>query len=117
MKKYLILGILVLICAIPTGCSGGRATTSSTTTAPAGGNTVTISNFSFSPATLTVSVDATVTWTNKDSVTHTIVSDTGVFDSGNMARNASFSYTFNTAGTYTYHCGPHPIMKGTIVVR
>jgi amicyanin len=99
------------------GCSGGGTTNSPTTTAPAGGNAVTMSNFSFSPATLTVSAGATVTWTNRDSVTHTVVSDTGVFDSGNMGRNASFSHTFDIAGTYTYHCGPHPYMKGTIVVR
>jgi plastocyanin len=78
---------------------------------------VTISNFSFSPATITIKVGSTVTWTNKDGTTHTVTSNSGVFDSGNLAPNATFSYTFNSAGSFSYHCSIHTYMTGTIVVQ
>ena len=86
-------------------------------TKPAGStNMIDISGFAFSPSTLTVKVGTTVTWTNKDSVDHTITSDTNVFDSGNMGSGDTFSYTFTTAGTFVYHCTVHPSMIGTIIV-
>ncbi len=88
----------------------------------AAANTVVISNYSFNPQTLKVAVGTTVTWINMDSVAHSLQSGTpgaptGVFGSGLLNHMQSFSYTFNTAGTYTYYCGPHPYMTGTIVVE
>jgi len=71
----------------------------------------------FSPANLTVKVGKTVTWVNKDTVTHTVTSDgSSLFDSGFMPTGATFQFTFTTAGTYPYYCTVHPFMKGTIVV-
>jgi len=71
----------------------------------------------FSPANLTVKVGKTVTWVNKDTVTHTVTSDgSSLFDSGFMPTGATFQFTFTTAGTYAYYCTVHPFMKGTIVV-
>ena len=71
----------------------------------------------FSPANLTVKVGKTVTWVNKDTVTHTVTSDgSSLFDSGFMPTGATFQFTFTTAGTYPYYCTVHPYMKGTIVV-
>jgi plastocyanin len=58
-----------------------------------------------------------VTWTNNDSTTHNVISDSNVFTSGNLAPNAIFTYTFNSKGTFPYHCSIHPSMKGTIVVQ
>ncbi len=78
---------------------------------------VTIDDFAFSPATLTVTAGDTVTWTNDDAVTHTATSTTGAFDSGDLAPGASFSFTFTTPGTYDYLCTPHPSMTGRIVVQ
>jgi plastocyanin len=78
---------------------------------------VTIVNFAFSPATLNVQVGRTVTWTNQDSTTHRVASDSGVFDSGNLVQSATFSYTFNNAGTFAYHCAIHTYMTGNIVVK
>ncbi len=82
-----------------------------------GGSTATIQNFSFQPASLTVSVGTTVTWTNKDSTHHTVTADDGSFDSKALATGATFSQTFTKAGTYAYHCAIHPSMKATIVVQ
>jgi plastocyanin len=88
-----------------------------TSSAPAQDATaVSIANFAFQPASLQVAVGATVTWTNADSTAHTVTSDTGAFDSGPLAPGASFSQTFTTAGTFTYHCQIHPFMTATIVV-
>ena len=71
----------------------------------------------FSPANLTVTVGKTVTWVNKDTVTHTVTSDgSNLFDSGFMPTGATFQFTFTTVGTYPYYCTVHPYMKGTIVV-
>ncbi len=78
---------------------------------------VTISDFAFSPATLTVTAGDTVTWTNQDQIGHTATSTTGAFDSGDLAQGDSFSFTFTTPGTYDYLCTPHPSMTGRIVVQ
>jgi len=55
-------------------------------------------------------------WINKDSVTHRVVSDSGLFGSGNLINGQSYNYTFNQTGSYPYHCAIHPSMAGTIVV-
>lgn len=80
-------------------------------------NSVAIVNYSFAPQTLHVKVGTTVTWTNMDRVAHTVTSDTSLFDSGLINHMQSFNYTFKTAGTYGYHCTPHPYMTGSIVVE
>lgn len=71
----------------------------------------------YSPATLTISVGETVTWFNADSMIHTVTSDTGLFDSGELRPGGRFGYTFTEPGTYPYTCIPHPWMEGTIVVQ
>jgi plastocyanin len=78
---------------------------------------VTIDNFSFRPQTLTVAVGTTVTWTNRDDIPHTVVSDDGVFKSKARDTDETFSYTFGQAGTYPYHCSIHPKMTGQVVVH
>ncbi len=80
-------------------------------------NSITIQNYSFQPNNLTVPVGTTVTWTNQDPVSHTVTSDNGAFDSGNIMPNGGqYSYTFNQSGTYAYHCKIHPTMHGQIQV-
>ena len=73
----------------------------------------------FSPQIITVviGVNNTVTWTNDDIAAHTVTSNTGAFDSGNLAAGASWNYTFTTPGTYGYHCSYHPWMQGTVIVK
>lgn len=86
--------------------------TTSTQVAP---NNITIQNYSFSPSTLTVKKGTTVTWTNEDSVAHSIKSAT--FSSTNLNTGDKFKYTFNNPGTYDYNCGIHPTMTGTVIVQ
>ena len=78
---------------------------------------VKIDNFSFTPATLTVTVGTTVTWTNRDDIPHTVVSTDGVFKSKVRDTDEKFSYTFTKAGEYPYYCSVHPKMTGKIVVQ
>jgi plastocyanin len=79
--------------------------------------TVKITGMKYVPDPVTVSAGDTVQWTNKDPMDHTATADNGSFDSRHIARDQSFSYTFNgPAATVAYHCTIHPGMKGKVVV-
>lgn len=82
-----------------------------------GATAVTIQNYAFSPATLTVNVGDKVTWTNMDSAPHSATADNNSFDTGVLENGQSGSVTFTKAGTYTYHCSVHPMMKATVIVQ
>jgi plastocyanin len=71
----------------------------------------------FAPDALTVDAGTTVTWTNTDSVAHTSTSDTPGWDSGIVAPGGQYSRSFQSPGTFQYHCAIHPGMVGTVVVR
>ncbi|MGW2253691.1 MULTISPECIES: cupredoxin domain-containing protein [unclassified Kitasatospora] len=89
------------------------------TTAPATGNAVTIQNFAFSPARLTVKAGTTVTWTNKDTDPHTVTSKQGSggpLNSASLTTGATYQFTFTQPGTYAYFCTIHPFMTATVVV-
>jgi plastocyanin len=77
---------------------------------------VTIDNFTFSPAEVKVKVGDTVTWTNHDDIPHTAVS-AGKFRSKTMDTDDKFSFTFTSAGDYKYFCSLHPHMTGMIKVE
>lgn len=83
---------------------------------PADGKSVNITDFKFNPATLTVPVGTTVTWTNQDEEPHTIAAKDGSFHSPGMDTHGTYSFTFATPGSYDYICGIHPFMTGTVVV-
>ena len=79
---------------------------------------VAISGFSFSPASITVSVGDTITWTDSDAQAHTATADDGSFDTGTIGGSGGTgSATFATAGTFPYHCKIHPTMTGTVTVQ
>jgi plastocyanin len=81
----------------------------------AGGTAVTMADFSFSPATLTINESDTVTWTNSGpDEPHTATGDG--FDTGEVAVGSSASATFSEAGTFPYVCTLHPGMNGTVRV-
>jgi plastocyanin len=79
---------------------------------------VTISNFKFTPPTITIAAGSAVNWTNNGPSAHTTTSlaSPPVWDSGTLAKGKSYSHTFATPGTYKYHCSIHPSMTGTVVV-
>ncbi len=73
---------------------------------------------SFLPQVVTVVRGQSVVWTNSDAIIHTTTSDKLIWDSGQLLPGGTFSFTFTTAGTYTYHCTIHgTLMTGTVVVQ
>jgi amicyanin len=79
---------------------------------------ISIDNFTFAPAKLTVKAGTTVTWTNRDDIPHGIASANNAFPRGAaMDTDGTFSFTFTTPGTYQYFCYIHPHMVGTVVVE
>jgi len=97
--------------------AGGNATTS--VSMHPGSSTLTTD--AFSPNPIQVSVGSTVTWTNNDSVIHTVNSGTsptesGLFTSPIMNPGDTFEYTFTEAGEVPYFCLLHPNMVGTVTV-
>ena len=70
----------------------------------------------FDSASVTVASGGTVTWTNSSTTAVTVTSPDGLFDSESIGPGASFSYTFDTPGTFRYFCVPYPHMKGVVTV-
>jgi plastocyanin len=91
------------------GATGGESAASAMT--------VEIKDFAFNPPSIEIAAGTTVTWTNSDSAPHTATQDGGGFQSGRLDQGQSFSFTFDTAGTFEYHCEFHPNMHGTVVVK
>jgi plastocyanin len=86
-------------------------------TALAADQAVAIGGFAYSPASITVSVGDTITWTNNDPQTHTATADDASWNSGNIAGGGGTkAVTFTTAGTFPYHCAIHSSMTGTVTV-
>lgn len=127
MKKIIGSAAVLSALFLLSGCSLYGSNQSNSTAAPSGSssqnqqspasavNAVIIQNFAFSPATLTVKKGATITWTNNDSAPHQIKSAT--FNSDQLNKGQTFSFTFNTAGTFDYSCAIHPSMLGKIIVE
>jgi plastocyanin len=129
-RRYLAIAVMALLATIlVAACSpgpGGTAASSpagaapsqaAASAAPGAPGAVAIKDFAFSPASITVAAGTTVTWTNQDSASHTVAADDGSFDSKEFGNGASFSQTFSTAGTYSYHCAIHSSMTGTVEVK
>ena len=130
MSKLIIVGVVVVIAIAGIVLFAGRQTNQVPSPTPTEavreepsptevmeGASVEIKNFAFGPKTLTVKKGTKVTFTNQDSVGHTATADDGDFGTEILAKGESESITFDKAGTFTYHCTPHPNMKGQIVVE
>jgi plastocyanin len=80
--------------------------------------TVSIQNFSFKPANITIKPGTKVIWINRDSTVHTATANNGrSFDSGRLGPGQRFSHTFRTAGKKSYHCELHSSMRGSVTVK
>lgn len=87
---------------------------------PDGNAVVQIRNFAFLPATVQVKSGGTVTWINCEvagTPSHTTHNDAGVWSSGLLAPGQGFTHTFAAAGSFPYHCEPHPFMTGGVTVQ
>src|SRR5215212_11112233 len=98
------LALVVMVVMAPSATAQGATTP------------VSIQDFFFSPANVTVEPGTTVTWVNEGSVPHTVTSDDGQFDSGVLMPGDSYTVMFKGQGTITYHCAIHPSMTGSVTV-
>jgi plastocyanin len=116
----LVLGAALLLAACSSGGRSGSSASGSSSGSGAATSTesITISNFMFSPMHASVAPGSTVSVTNKDSVTHTLTSTGGRFNTGEIGTGQTKTFTApSKAGTYGYICNIHQYMMGTIVVR
>jgi plastocyanin len=129
MKKLIAVIVVIVIIVIAWLVFGGKnndngATTNNqqTSSKSVSANQVTIQNFAFSPADITVKKGTKVTWTNRDSTPHTITQDDNQpagspgLDSKGLSNGESYSATFDQTGTFHYHCSIHPEMTGSVTV-
>ncbi|HYY55553.1 MAG TPA: cupredoxin domain-containing protein [Candidatus Dormibacteraeota bacterium] len=118
MRTLVALSLASLLVASACGSAASPASPSASSATAA----VDYQGFKAQPATLEIAKGTKVTWTNKDSTTHTVTSGTnrqgdGKFD-GQVQPNETFTFTFNDAGTFEYFCGRHNSMVGyKVVVR
>jgi plastocyanin len=127
VRIRLILALALSLGALACGSDSSSPSSPSPTPGPAPGgssSTVTIpmgaevlGNRAFAPDALEVAAGTTVTWTNTDSVGHTSTSNGSGWDSGIIQPGRQFSFTYQTAGTFAYHCAIHPGMVGTVTVH
>ncbi|PZS17029.1 MAG: hypothetical protein DLM57_09260 [Pseudonocardiales bacterium] len=110
-----LLAVLVLTsaCGPTPGKSGGAGKSAS----GSGSVTVNVKNFAFDPAKLTVTKGTKVTWKFEDSATHSVVAGDNSFKSKDLKIGGTYSFTFNTPGTYQYICGIHNYMTATVTVK
>ncbi|HUK53562.1 MAG TPA: cupredoxin family copper-binding protein [Candidatus Binatia bacterium] len=78
---------------------------------------VSIENYSFAPDPITIAAGTTVVWTNRDEVTHNLVSRDRLFASPDLEANQHFEFTFHKRGTFDYFCSIHPEMTGRVIVK
>jgi plastocyanin len=116
MKNTFVPLVAVLAISFVFG-SGATANGASADKQAASEAVVTIDNFTFTPADITVQAGTTVRWTNRDDIPHSVVSDDKVFKSKALDTDEQFSYTFNKPGTYRYFCGLHPKMTAKVVAQ
>ncbi|MGH2639033.1 MAG: cupredoxin domain-containing protein, partial [Rhabdochlamydiaceae bacterium] len=103
-----------------TTSSASKTNTSNPQVSIEAGSAANTTSIYYSPPTivLVVGVNNTVTWVNNDSAPHTVTADNNnAFDSGNLNAGQSWTHTFTTPGTFTYHCSYHLWMKGTVIVK
>lgn len=82
------------------------------------GISIEIKDFLFNPMEIRIKVGDSVTWTNKDSMKHTVTSDSGnELNSATLSQGDTYSHTFNKVGTFDYHCTIHLSMKAKIIVE
>ena len=119
---------IILMSAIACGDSSSQAPTSPTPSpvpTPTGPSSsvlipvgaASLGDRAYTPDDLNVPVGTTVTWMNTDSLPHTSTSNAPGWNSGTVAPGGQFSFAFQTAGTFPYHCMIHPGMVGTVIVR
>jgi plastocyanin len=123
-NRFLIRAGLCAVVVVASGACGGdgdkkpEAAKSEASGAIAPEPAVKIANFQFEPKSLTVKPGTTVKWTNGDTATHSIkdTSPLATPVSPDLGQGATFTITYGQPGSYSYICGIHQYMSGTVEV-
>ena len=105
------------VTSVPVGKAPRKVVVQRVSTAPAPANKVSIANFAFSPATLTIAAGQSVTWSNDDGAPHGLAYKDGMKGTDVLLAGASFSRTYDKPGTFDYLCAVHPYMTGKVIVQ
>lgn len=108
---------LLLAVAVAAGLGAGTLAARQARAALENPAAISIDNFTFAPAELTVPVGTTVKWSNRDDIPHSIVGNNAAFRSAALDTDDAYTFTFKNVGTFTYFCGLHPHMTGKVIVK
>ena len=111
-RSFLFISILVVATSLIASCYKSKNSYNSTP----GTSKITITSSAYSPASLTVVSGSTVTWTNSDNMAHTVTTEDGNINSGDIAPGSSFSKAFMASGTYNYHDAHNTALTGVVIV-
>jgi plastocyanin len=111
---FIVAGIFVVLAS---GCKNNSSSPTAPSTSTPSNTTISMAGNTFSPPSLTVAVHTTITWNNNSSTAHTSTSDIGKWDTGNIPAGSRSQTTFDSTGTYHYHCTYHSFMVGVITVQ
>jgi plastocyanin len=117
-RQLLSLALMTLSVAALAGCGGGSSGTASAPAAAAShsDSSITISDFKFTPRTVTVKHGVPIRITNRGGMAHTVTADKAhSFDSGTVAAGGSATIRVAQTGRFSFHCSIHPFMKGQLV--
>ncbi len=130
-----LVWLAIVVALLGGGCGGSASSESSERRAARGQAGIALEGLAFAPKELTVAAGTTVTWTNEDTVEHTVTSGVkgkqgvpgvskgepdrpdGAFDRELAGRGESYSFTFDDPGTYEYFCRIHGGMTGLVIVE
>jgi len=113
----LLLAILVISVGSALGSFVAFATTLPVPVATPSTAEISIEDFAFTPAAISVEPGTTVKWLNRDEVPHTVVATSLAFRSNALDADESYEHQINEVGVINYFCSLHPHMTGKIIVR
>jgi plastocyanin len=121
MVRIRVVAVVAVLAGLLAACgssSSAPASSGSSSTPAAGGHTVTISDFKYTPATLSVKAGTKVTFVNQGGTIHNATTQgNSTINTGNLNGGQSMTVTLTKPGTYNYICTLHPFMKGTVIVH
>ena len=117
LKTSFLIFVAIATILVSKGCTKKDSPAYTATPSSPVPYSVWMENNAFGPNSITVPENATVTWTNKDEMPHTVSSTSGLFDGGYISSGGTYSYKFTSTGTFTYKCSNHSGMTGSITVE
>lgn len=117
MKKLIVVLGLCCIAAIGFFCKKTDDVKPSDLDSVTNVTEVVIQDMAFAPTSVTIPANSVVKWINKDGTAHTVTSTTGLFDSGNLGNEVTYTHEFTSTGMFSYRCNLRSVMTGSVIVQ